>query len=96
MKEEIIRLHSRDGSDNKLVRIGKEKSNFYMLISEYDCRVMFNPKDPDDISAIDPSGGPYISIGAIINGYKVKKIYKSYVIEFEDGIFSEPAEHIIQ
>ena len=40
---------------------------------------------PDDrISAVDYEGGPMISIGDILEGYKVKRIRNVQLIEFEE------------
>lgn len=40
---------------------------------------------PDDtISAIDYEGGPMISVGDILEGYRVKRIRNVQLIEFEE------------
>ena len=37
----------------------------------------------DKISAVDYEGGPMISVGSILEGYKVKSIRNAQLIEFE-------------
>lgn len=80
----IINLVSR-GCNNFLKEVEQKK---YQIISEFDIfRIITNPENNDEIVAIDPSGGPMISIGDVISNNVVSKIYFSskyngYIIEF--------------
>lgn len=80
MKHEIL-LYSRGGIDNRLVRVGGEDSTKYELKTPLDYRVGFT--DNGDYTFIDPSGGPFITVGSEIDGHKVKAIHKGAIIEFE-------------
>lgn len=83
MKSEI-QLSSRYGEDNRLVRIGGEDSLKYQLKTSIDTyRAGIIEGNPDEYSFIDPSGGPFITIGSKIEGHKVKAIHKGGIVEFE-------------
>ena len=81
MKSEI-KLCSRDGTDNRLIQIDDEPLKF-KLKTDYCYRAGIIDNNPEEYSFIDPSGGPFISIGSEIEGHKVKNIYKGGIIEFE-------------
>lgn len=76
MKE--IKLFNREEADMRLIKSNKWWSNKWKL--EVDdrheyclqyCRLIYN-EDSTTIQAIDPSGGPFISIGDIYEGkYKI-------------------------
>ena len=73
-----IKLPNRDGSDLYLVNKGDYwKLEGPKLYTSY-LRIIGN--FPDNIRAIDPPGGPFMSIGDI---YSNKKIIK---FEWEEGI----------
>ena len=86
MKEKI-KLQSRYIEDkNYLNRIGDETSKRYLLQTEYDYRVGLVEGDSSTYSFVDPSGGPFISKGTIIDNNTVKSILKDdegVIIEFE-------------
>ena len=86
MKEKI-KLQSRYIEDkNYLNRIGDETSKRYLLQTEYDYRVGLVEGDSSTYSFVDPSGGPFISKGTIIDNNTVKSILKgdeAVSIEFE-------------
>lgn len=82
MKPEI-KLESRDGEDNRLIRIGGEDSLMFKLNTEFNYRVGTITDNPYKYSFIDPSGGPFIRIGSIIEGHVVKAIHEGGIIEFE-------------
>lgn len=86
MKEKI-KLQSRYIEDkNYLNRIGDETSKRYLLQTEYDYRVGLVEGDSSIYSFVDPSGGPFISKGTIIDNNTVKSILKGdegVIIEFE-------------
>ena len=86
MKEKI-KLQSRYIEDkNYLNRIGDETSKRYLLQTEYDYRVGLVGGDSSTYSFVDPSGGPFISKGTIIDNNTVKSILKGdegVIIEFE-------------
>lgn len=78
----VIKLNSRGGTNNKLVQINGESLK-YKLETEFCYRVGFKDDSMKECSFIDPSGGPFITIGSVIEGHKVKAIYESGIIEFE-------------
>jgi hypothetical protein len=82
MKPEIL-LNSRYGEDNRLIREGSEGSLRYKLQTRFNYRAGIIEDNPDEYSFIDPSGGPYITIGSEIDGHIVKSIHKGGIIEFE-------------
>lgn len=86
MKEKI-KLQSRYIEDkNYLNRIGDETSKRYLLQTEYNYRVGLVEGDSSTYSFVDPSGGPFISKGTIIDNNTVKSILKGdegVIIEFE-------------
>lgn len=77
--EDVIHLSGRYGFIHKLVPVGanlwhlepdKKSAGTYRLIGEY----------PNNIKAIDPEGGPFLSVGSKVNDYVIKSITS-------DGIF---------
>lgn len=86
MKEKI-KLQSRYIEDkNYLNRIGDETSKRYLLQTECNYRVGLVEGDSSTYSFVDPSGGPFISKGTIIDNNTVKSILKGdegVIIEFE-------------
>ena len=63
-----IKLPNRYGYDVNLIKLTKDKyhlefSGMYRIIGEL-----------NNIQAVDPDGGPYISINSSINNQKVEKI----------------------
>ena len=63
-----IKLPNRYGYDVNLIKTAKDKyrlefSGVYRIIGEL-----------NNIQAVDPDGGPYISINSLINNQKVEKI----------------------
>lgn len=86
MKEEI-NLESRYREIHKLTRIGDESSLVYKFTpADEFCRVGIIEDNPNQYSFIDPSGGPFISTGSVIDGHKVKSINQTdegVCIEFE-------------
>lgn len=57
--------------------------NFYCLNSKFGHRLIFN-SDGKTIDAIDPSGGPFLSVGDLIQGKKIKSISQTGILELED------------
>lgn len=80
MKPEI-QLKSRGGIDNRLVRVGGEDSTKYKLKTQFNYRVGFT--DNGVCTFIDPSGGPFMTVGSEIDGHKIKAIHEADIIEFE-------------
>lgn len=79
-----IKLNSRGGVNNKLIRIGEEDSMKFKLKTQYNYRIGFNDNgDTRKIAFIDPAGGPFITVGSKIDGHIVKAIYEEGIIEFE-------------
>ena len=87
MKDKEIKLESRYVEDkNYLTRLGDESSKEYLLHSEYSLRAGIVEGDPHTYTFVDPSGGPFISKGTIIDNNTVKSILKGdegVIIEFE-------------
>ena len=80
MKKEII-LEGR-GVRHKLIHV---EGNKYQLDTDFNYRVGFQNNE-DDITFIDPAGGPFMHVGYEIDGRKIKKLYNGGIIEFEDDI----------
>lgn len=59
-----IKLHSRDRTNNWLEHC---EGNTYLLHSEYSVRVGYMDSDKEMIAFIDPSGGPFMSVGKTIS-----------------------------
>lgn len=57
--------------------------NFYSLNSKYGYRLIFNP-DGKSINSIDPSGGPFLSVGDVIQDKKIKSISQTGILELEE------------
>lgn len=81
MKPEI-QLNSRGGIDNRLVQVEGEPLKF-QLKTDFNYRVGFRDENIDECTFIDPAGGPFITVGSEIEGYKVKAIYRNGIVEFE-------------
>ena len=81
----IIQLHSRYVSDNYyLEKIGDPSSKKYLLHAGEWTR-FGKTDDPKVYSFVDPSGGPFIQKGTIIEGMTVDSITqgdKGTIIEF--------------
>lgn len=67
-----IKLYNRDGADLQLKRGKQVEPNIYEWMLTVDkkhqycleyCRCIIDSHDPTKFCAIDPSGGPFISIG---------------------------------
>ena len=79
---EKICLSNRYRANNFLVRSIYDHTKFYLVFADTEeslwCRLILHEGehnfDVKDYFAIDPSGGPFISVGTVINKYKVKKI----------------------
>lgn len=83
MKPEI-QLNSRYGEDNRLIRVGGEDSLKFKLEIHHPYRVGFNDNNgKEEITFIDPSGGPFITVGSEIEGHIVKALHEGGIIEFE-------------
>ena len=65
-----ISLYNRDGLRTELIRIGEDR---YRLESEIDSVGMTFDTD-DSILAVDPAGGPYMSLGDTVDGRVIEDI----------------------
>lgn len=83
-----IKLQSRYREDeNYLNRIGDETSRRYSLQTQFNYRVVLVDGDPDAYSFVDPSGGPFMQKGTVIDGNVIKSISRGeegVIIEFEE------------
>lgn len=86
MKKEIT-LRGR-GVKHKLLHI---EDNKYQLETDFNYRVGFE-KNEDDITFIDPAGGPFMHVGYEIEGRKIKKLYNKGIIEFEDDLSGDSSK----
>ena len=86
-KLERIRLHSRDNSKNYLEKIPEEENAYLFVTDMPSLRV--GGSNSGMIEWIDPSGGPMIKVGEILDeaGRRVKSIkfikYFGWIITFE-------------
>ena len=80
-----IKLYNRDGAnlwlesiDNSLWKLKVDKNHKYCL--KY-IRIIGN------YEAVDPSGGPFISVGDTFNGYKITNILNAttFIMKKENG-----------
>lgn len=87
--EDVIKLKSRYKIENYLRRVGTSDSKDFYLDTKYAYRVGFvDENQSDSYQFVDPSGGPFISVGSEINGHKVKCIYtdndsNNIIVRFE-------------
>lgn len=83
-----IKLQSRYREDeNYLNRIGDETSRRYLLQTQFNYGVGLVDGDPDAYSFVDPSGGPFMQKGTVIDGNVIKSISRGeegVIIEFEE------------
>lgn len=86
MKEKI-KLQSRYREDeNYLNRVGDEASKRYSLQTTFNYRVGIVDGDPDAYSFVDPSGGPFMQKGTVIDSNVIKSISRGeggIIVEFE-------------
>lgn len=94
MNNEIIKLFNRDGADlwlEKIKDLEPHISRWQLKVDDthkYCLEYMRIIGDyPKEIEAIDPSGGPFISIGDVINSkYKIVDIVSATIFDiFEYG-----------
>lgn len=82
--EEIYLERRGGGKPHKLFLYRDNKYVFCVAENWMPIRIIGNH---DDIKAIDAEGGPMISVGSVINGKTVNKIYGEkgvgYIVEFE-------------
>lgn len=85
---EKIGLHARYDYAHTLEHIGgnlwklvcdPNSSQTYRLIGNY----------PNDIKAIDPDGGPFLSVGDKINEYTIKSIMPKGILELVKEVKNE-------
>lgn len=87
-----IKLPNRDGADLYLEKIEDLENNLSKWSLKVDKKhdyclhyLRVIGKYPDEIEAIDPSGGPYMSVGELIQAtdneiYRIKEIKQNLVI----------------
>lgn len=82
-------MKNRHGAEYNFVKVSDNKYRFDM--AEDDMKYMRvggkegqEQIDMNDLGMFDPPGGPYVDIGSIVEGKKVKSIASS-----DDGIFVE-------
>ena len=87
MKKQI-KLSSRYIEDkNYLSRIGDETSRRYSLQTQFVYRGGLMDGDTNAYSFVDPSGGPFMQKGTVIDGNVIKSISRGeegVIIEFEE------------
>lgn len=83
----MIKLYNRDGADLRLEKLG---SNIWELRTDDKHLYIFKymrviSDDHGNIEAIDPSGGPFISVGDVFeNKYEVTKILHPLKLEIHE------------
>ena len=81
---DIIKLESRDRSNNYLEH---KKDNEYILRCQYQYRIGFKD-NINDLTFVDPSGGPFMEVGTPIGDRAVKSIKRDsnnqIIIELND------------
>ena len=85
------------------VFLEQEEGNTYYLKEDKEALmsmiVAYYPIHKKEIIAIDPSGGPYIAIGTIIEDYEVESITstkKGFKIKFKDELFQTDKDNLPQ
>lgn len=86
MRKTIL-LKSRYGEIHKLKRIGGNTSRLFLFapVDDY-YRLGYEENSDNNLNFVDPSGGPFIQKGAMIDGFIVKSISIDngrIIIEFE-------------
>lgn len=56
--------------------------NKYLLESKFSYRIIFEPDGT--VVAIDPSGGPFLELGSVVQNKKIKSISKTGMLELEN------------
>lgn len=64
---------NRDGHKNYFEKV---KDNNYIFVTEHDWATYRVIGGKDDIKAVDPSGGPFITTGFKVENYIVTKIFE--------------------
>lgn len=86
MRKDIL-LKSRYGETHRLERIGESNSHLFLFVPSDDYyRVGFSEDEKDGYDFVDPSGGPFIQVGCVLNC--VNKVVKA-ITKSEDGIVIE-------
>ena len=86
MRKDIL-LKSRYGETHRLERIGESNSHLFLFVPSDDYyRVGFSEDEKDSYDFVDPSGGPFIQVGCVLNC--INKVVKA-ITKSEDGIVIE-------
>lgn len=82
MENTTILLPARYNLTHKLIYIG---GNFWQLVFDKKSTGTYRiiGTIPSDIKAIDPEGGPMLSVGSTIDDYTIKSIKTNGLIELE-------------
>jgi hypothetical protein len=92
MEKTIISLVGHDPrTKNHLALVSFDKKYVkYKLVTPFSnaLRCGISPDNPDVIEWIDPSGGPLMKLGWVVNDLKLVEIYhskklKAYILKFE-------------
>ena len=78
MSKDIIKLYNRYGDNVYLENLEENK---WVLRGGNYCRIIFD-KSPDDIEAVDPSGGPFLAVGGKVEGKEIIEIVRISKIGF--------------
>ena len=79
MSKDIIKLYNRYGDNIYLENL--ENNKWVLRGGDDYYRVIFD-KSPDDIKAVDPSGGPFLSVGDKVEGKEIIEIVQISKIGF--------------
>ena len=84
MSKRMIQLPNRYGYDVHLEQIEGDQYLFDGDNNAFEYHRVIFEKSPDEIHAVDPSGGPYLSIGYVVGKQTVTKIVhekgKGYIV----------------
>lgn len=92
MEKTIITLNGHDAKvKNTLTLVSFDKKQVkYKLVTPFSnaLRCGLSPDNPDVIEWIDPSGGPFMKLGWVVNDLKLVEInhskkLKAYILKFE-------------
>lgn len=68
-----IKLHNRYGNDLRIKGTGTD-GLYYLVGDTHYMRVIGTETSLDEVTAIDPDGGPMIGVGDALDGGKIKSI----------------------
>lgn len=78
-----IKIGSRYGQQHTLKHLPEEGENVYTLVPAkewmpiyYSYEKFDENAEVNDLVSLDTDGGPYLTVGSVVDGKEVKRIYK--------------------